>query len=59
MSDIFATLLEFFGISAIEGVSTFPELLSWFMSVLLSIGLFLFFFAMIKSVVYDFKRGLR
>lgn len=49
MSDIFAQLLAFFGVSGAP--ANFSEFVPWFFGVLVAIGLFLFLFNMIRSVM--------
>ena len=49
MSDIFAQLLAFFGIAGAP--ANFSEFVPWFFGVLVAIGLFLFLFNMIRSVM--------
>ena len=50
MSSLFSDLLAFFGISSAIP-QNLGEFMPWFLSVLVALGLFLFCFRMIKSIV--------
>lgn len=54
MSTVFAELMAFFGIPAAP--ATFAEFVPWLFQVLCAIGLFLFVFAMIRSMVNTVTR---
>lgn len=54
MSALFSELMAFFGLSAAP--ATFAEFVPWMFSVLCAMGLFLFCFGMIKSMVNGVTR---
>lgn len=57
MPAIFAQLMAFFGISGAP--ATFAEFIPWAFQVLCAVGLFLFLFNMIRSVVNGISRSAR
>lgn len=57
MSTLFAQLMEFFGLSGMP--ATFAELIPWLFQVLCAVGLFLFLFGMIRSIVSTINRTAR
>ena len=57
MSDLFAQLMAFFGI--LGAPATFAEFIPWLFQVLCAVGLFLFLFNMIRSVVNGINRSAR
>ena len=54
MQTFFADLCAFFGVNAAP--ANLAELFPWLAQVLLSIGLFLFVFGMIRTFVLNFNR---
>lgn len=57
MAAIVSELFAFFGISSAP--ATFAEFVPWFFTVLISLGLFLYLFGMIKSLVAGIQRSER
>lgn len=54
MSTIFAELMTFFGISGAP--ASFSEFVPWIMQVICALGLFLFAWSMVKSMVTSVTR---
>lgn len=57
MSAFFAQLMDFFGI--VGAPATFAEFIPWCFQVLCAVGLFLFLFNMIRSIVNGINRNAR
>lgn len=57
MAAIVSELFVFFGISGAP--ANFSEFVPWFFTVLISLGLFLYLFGMIKSLVAGIQRSER
>lgn len=57
MAAIVSELFAFFGISGAP--ANFAEFVPWFFTVLISLGLFLYLFGMIKSLVAGIQRSER
>lgn len=57
--ELLTQLMTFFGVNMLESGATFPDMLQWLFSVLISVYLILTIFKFFFSMVWQLQNGLR